>query len=126
MSAGRAKRDRRLTPAGRFRYQTRSKTMKTALVQSVCECQARLSAELDEQCRTLRGSARLRTRELPAPANSVRGTGHALNVGWACPFCTRNTLRSFDASALVYQEKAVPSVPPVSRPVATRSSAPGQ
>ena len=100
--------------------------MKTALVQSVCECQARLSAELDEQCRSLRGSARLRNRELSAPANSVRGTGNTLNVGWACPFCTRNTLRSFDASALVFQEKAAPSMPPGSRPAAPRSSAPGQ
>jgi len=99
--------------------------MKTAVVQSVCECQARLSAELDEQRRAVRGSARLRGRELSAPANCMRASGESFNVGWACPFCTRNTLRSFDASTLVYQEKPTPSVPPGSRP-ATRSLTPTQ
>jgi len=99
--------------------------MKTAVVQSVCECQARLSAELDEQCRALRGSARQRGRELSAPANVMRAGADAFNVGWACPFCTRNTLRAFDAGTLVFQEKATPSTPPGSRP-APRSSAPTQ
>jgi len=114
-----------LTPAGRFRYQTRSKTMKTAVVQSVCECQARLSAELDEQRRAVRGWARQRSRELSAPANVVRASGESFNVGWACPFCTRNTLRAFDGTTLVFQEKATPSVPPGSR-ATPRSSAPTQ
>jgi hypothetical protein len=99
--------------------------MKTAVVQSVCECQARLSAELDEQWRALRGSARQRGRELPAPANTMRAGADAFNVGWACPFCTRNTLRSFDAGTLVFQEKPTPSMPPGSR-TAPRSSAPTQ
>ncbi len=103
----------------------RREPMKTAVVQSVCECQARLGAELDEQRRAVRGWARQRTRELLAPANNV-GTGtESFQIGWACPFCTRNTLRSFDVGALVYQEKpALPSVPPVSRPT-PRSTAPG-
>jgi hypothetical protein len=49
----------------------------------------------------------------------------AFQVGWACPFCTRNTLRSFDAAALVYQEKAAqPSIPPASRAL-PRSTATG-
>jgi hypothetical protein len=47
------------------------------------------------------------------------------HVGWACPFCTRNTLRSFDAAALTFTEKpATTTVPPGSRP-APRSTAPG-
>jgi hypothetical protein len=99
--------------------------MRTAVVQSVCECQARLGAELDEQRRAVRGWARQRTRELLAPANTLVPHGETFQVGWACPFCTRNTLRSFDAAALVYQDKLpTPSVPPGSRPAA-RSSAPG-
>ncbi len=99
--------------------------MKTAVVQSVCECQARLSAELDEQRRVLHGSARLRGRELSAPATTARSGAESFSVGWACPFCTRNTLRSFDAGTLVFQDKSTPSVPPVSRPT-PRSSAPTQ
>jgi hypothetical protein len=100
--------------------------MKTAVVQSVCECQARLGAELDEQRRALHGWARLRGRELSAPANTLKSTAESFNVGWACPFCTRNTLRAFDAGVLVFQEKPTPSVaPPGARPL-TRSSAPGQ
>ncbi|HEV8549354.1 MAG TPA: hypothetical protein VGQ57_10000 [Polyangiaceae bacterium] len=99
--------------------------MKTAIVHSVCECQARLGAELDEQHRALRGWARQRGREYGAPANVVRSEGPSFNVGWACPFCTRNVLRAFDAGILVFQEKAVQSVPPTARP-STRSSAPTQ
>jgi hypothetical protein len=100
--------------------------MKTAVVQSVCECQAHLGAELDEQRRALRGWARQRNRELSAPSNSMFGGGNAFQVGWACPFCTRNTLRSFDAEALVYQEKLVSqSQPPGSHPP-PRSSVPTQ
>ena len=101
--------------------------MKTAVVQSRCECQAQLGAELDEHLRALHGWARLRTRQLSAPANALKAGNESFNVGWMCPFCTRNTLRAFDAGVLVFQEKPVtPSVaPPMSRPVAPRSSAPG-
>jgi len=98
--------------------------MKTAIVESACECQARLGAELDEQHRALRGWARQRGRELSAPASTMGRKGDDFQVGWACPFCTRNTLRSFDTGALVFQEKIVSqSVPPGSRPT-PRSSAP--
>jgi hypothetical protein len=101
--------------------------MRTALVESVCECQARLGAELDEQRRAVRGWARQRRREDHAPAISTGFSPERFNVGWSCPFCGRNTLRSFDTNALVYQEKAAPptpTVPPGSRP-APRSNAPG-
>ncbi len=124
MGGGRAKPGARLTPGGRFRYQLSDKTMKTAVVQSVCECQAGLGAELDEQRRARRGWARLRGRELSAPANTIMSSAESFNVGWACPFCTRNTLRTFDAGVLVFTD-AQASIAPGSRPP-TRSSAPTQ
>jgi hypothetical protein len=101
--------------------------MRTAVVESVCECQAQLGAELDEQRRSVRGWARKRGRADHAPAITTGLSAESFNVGWACPFCGRNTLRSFDTNALVYQEKAAPpaaqSLPPASRP-AVRSTAP--
>jgi hypothetical protein len=80
--------------------------MKVATVHSVCECQAGLSADLDEKRSVLRGSARdpARNRVLSAPANAMPGDGELFNVGWACPLCTRNVLRSFTTSALSYRE----------------------
>jgi hypothetical protein len=87
--------------------------MRSATVESVCECQARLFAQLDEQRRAVRGWARLRGRELAAPANSMRPEHENFNVGWACPFCTRNTLRAFSAAGLAYRE---PNAPPSPEP----------
>lgn len=80
--------------------------MKTAVLYSVCECQARLGAELDEHRVVLRGWAKdqRRGQELIAPANAMRTDTPRFDVGWMCPFCTRNTLRSFDASSLAYRE----------------------
>lgn len=79
--------------------------MKVAKVHSRCECQAHLSAELDEQRVALRGWAvDARRLQLPAPANSIGAERERFDVGWACPFCTRNTLRSFTASALVFRD----------------------
>jgi hypothetical protein len=80
--------------------------MKVATVHSVCECQAGLSAELDEKHAVIRGSAKdsARHRVLPAPANAMPGPGDRFSVGWACPICTRNVLRSFAASGLSYRE----------------------
>jgi hypothetical protein len=79
--------------------------MKTAVVYSVCECQARLGAELDEHRVVIRGWAKdtRRGQELNAPANAVRTDTPRFDVGWMCPFCTRNTLRSFDTAALGYR-----------------------
>lgn len=79
--------------------------MKSALVESICECEAKLVAELDEQRRVLRGTARdARGRERLAPANTMLPDRPRFDVGFMCPFCTRNTLRSFEADALVYRE----------------------
>ena len=81
--------------------------MKTALVLSRCECQATLGAELDEKRVVLHGFARdpRRNRELPAPASSMSVTEGRFDVGWYCSFCVRNTLRSFDASSLLYRDR---------------------
>jgi Zn finger protein HypA/HybF involved in hydrogenase expression len=79
--------------------------MKVATVRSVCECQAHLAAELDEHRVALRGWARdARKLELPAPANTIGAERERFDVGWACPFCTRNVLRSFSAEALAFRE----------------------
>ncbi len=83
--------------------------MKIARVQSLCECQATLVAELNEQQAVVRGWAidRGRGREWVAPANATqRAKSAQVDVGWSCPLCTRNTLRSFNAGALAYRESA--------------------
>ena len=78
--------------------------MKKATVTSVCECQARLFADLDEKRRVSRGWATdSKGRELPAPANAIRPERERFDVGWFCPVCTRNTLRSFEAGTLAYR-----------------------
>lgn len=78
--------------------------MKTATVQSVCECQAKLGAELDEKHRVVRGWARDRRngKELVAPAHSIRSEAAQFDIGWQCPLCTRNQLRAFDAGGLSF------------------------
>jgi hypothetical protein len=79
--------------------------MKVTRVHSKCECQVNLCAELDEARIVLRGWAiDARKVELAAPANSIGAQRERFDVGWACPFCTRNTLRSFTASALSFRE----------------------
>ncbi len=82
--------------------------MRTAIVTSVCECQARLGAEVDANRVVLRGWARdpRRGEEEVAPANSIHPERSRFDIGWMCPVCTRNTLRSFEASALVFRENA--------------------
>jgi hypothetical protein len=78
--------------------------MKTATVESKCECEAKLVAELDEEHRVLRGSAKdWRGRERLAPATAMHAQNGRFDVGFMCPFCTRNTLRSFEAEALAYR-----------------------
>jgi hypothetical protein len=80
--------------------------MKIARVESRCECQALLVAELDEARTVVRGfvSDRARGRELTAPANAGKTIGaKQVEVGWSCPMCTRNTLRTFNVEALRYR-----------------------
>lgn len=80
--------------------------MKKAQIVSACECQARLSAELDEARCVLGGWAKDRRTgaRLPAPAHSIGGDRPQFQVAWLCPFCMRNTLRSFDAEGLSWGE----------------------
>jgi len=80
--------------------------MKIARVESRCECQAQLVADLDEARSVVRGfvSDRERGRELSAPANSTKKIGDKqVEVGWSCPMCTRNTLRTFNVETLSYR-----------------------
>ena len=87
--------------------------MKVTKVHSKCECQVNLCAELDETRTVLRGWAvDWRKVELPAPANAIGAQRERFDVGWACPFCTRNTLRSFTASALSFREAESKNPPP--------------
>lgn len=80
--------------------------MRKALIRSVCECQADLEAVLDEERLVLEAWAvKARSREL-APAHTMNPDHPHFDVGWLCPFCGRNTLRSFEASGLVYRETA--------------------
>lgn len=71
-------------------------------VTSRCECQAKLEATLDEHHHVLEGRA-TRARSTPAtlkaPAHLI-GSGERFDLGWLCPFCGRNTLRSFHVGAL--------------------------
>jgi hypothetical protein len=79
--------------------------MKIARVESRCECQAPLVAELDEAQSVVRGFVidRERRRELAAPANSTKKIAQKqVDVGWSCPVCTRNTLRTFNLETLSY------------------------
>jgi hypothetical protein len=67
---------------------------------SRCECQAVLSATLDEKRHVIEGAAtHLGARET-APAHSIGADRDHFDIGWLCPFCGRNTLRTFYAGAL--------------------------
>ena len=90
--------------------------MKSAAIESVCECQARLGAQLDEERRASGGWAGdRRGRREAAPAQVLPGEGDVFHVGWSCPFCTRNSLRSFHRDSLTYSDAVPvsPSAPPV-------------
>jgi hypothetical protein len=89
-------------------------------INSVCECQARLHAELDERRHVRRGWAQDPTRRaiLSAPAHCIDPESESFSIGWSCPFCIRNTLRRFDASMLVW----TPPDPAVLAPDTDRSA----
>ena len=65
-----------------------------------------LGAELDERRMALRGWAKNHRsgKVETSPAHSMHAASVKFQVGWQCPFCTRNTLRSFEAGALSYVE----------------------
>lgn len=93
--------------------QRREIDVKHATVHSVCECQAKLGAELDEKRHVVRGWARdrRRNRELVSPAHSIDADKPVFDVAWFCPWCTRNQVRVFNAEALVYRDGASAAAP---------------
>jgi hypothetical protein len=82
------------------------RVVKNPTVQTVCECQAKLGAELDAAGHVLRGWARSRRtgKAVVAPAHSIGAGAPRFQIGWACPFCTRNLVRLFDAGGLAFRD----------------------
>jgi hypothetical protein len=78
-------------------------------VQSACECEALLEAELDERRHVLHGWTRRGGEVEPAPANSVHPERERFDIVWQCPVCGRNTLRLIHAGAL---ERVKPAAEP--------------
>lgn len=72
----------------------------TFVATSRCECQATLSAQLTEQRFVVAGSALLLGKREKAPAHSIHPELETFDIGWLCPFCGRNVLRTFAAGAL--------------------------
>lgn len=85
--------------------------MSRFLISSRCECQATLSATLDEHRLVIVGWAKRRGASERAPAHSINAHLERFDVGWLCPFCGRNTLRTFYAGALRLAPAAPPSDP---------------
>ena len=77
---------------------------------SRCECQARLTATLDEHRHVLEGWAISHGAKESAPAHSINAHLERFEVAWLCPFCNRNTLREFYAGAL-RTARALPAAP---------------
>jgi len=88
-----------------------------ATIQSRCECQASLSASLNQQRYVLSGWAteQRRRRQESCPAHSIDADKDVFQVAWLCPFCGRNTLRVFYAGALAFKSSLVSERPPASR-----------
>jgi hypothetical protein len=79
---------------------------------SRCECEATLTAILDEKRHVLEGSASHLGSKQTAPAHSINAENDRFDVGWLCPFCGRNTMRTFYAGAL-RSAPPLAEVPPV-------------
>lgn len=86
--------------------------MSASSISSRCECQATLSAILDEKRHVLSASARRRGVTEHAVAHSIGASDERFDVGWLCPFCNRNTLRTFHVGAL----RKVPAPAPAPAP----------
>lgn len=67
---------------------------------SRCECQATLTAVLDDKRHVLHGRATRLGATENAPAHSIGAERENFDLAWMCPFCGRNTLRTFYAGAL--------------------------
>ena len=81
--------------------------MSRAVVQSRCECQATLVAELNDQKHVVAAYAKTKGGDHEAaPAHSIGATKERFDVGWLCSVCGRNVLRSFASDALVWADRA--------------------
>ena len=67
---------------------------------SHCECQAHLTAIVDEKHHVIEGIARRHGVSESAPAHTINPAQERFDIGWLCPFCGRNTMRSFHRDAL--------------------------
>jgi len=65
-----------------------------------CECQATLTAVLDEKRHVLMGQASRRGAKERAAAHSIHAEQERFDIAWLCPCCGRNTLRTFHVGAL--------------------------
>jgi hypothetical protein len=72
----------------------------TFLASSRCECQAALRAQLTAERFVVSGSAFYLGKRENAPAHSIHAEKQVFDVGWLCPFCGRNVLRTFAAASL--------------------------
>lgn len=82
--------------------------MKRWQATSRCECQAVLSAVLDDRRQVLGGEASRHGARATAPAHTIGAERESFDIGWLCPFCGRNVLRSFHVGALRSVEVADP------------------
>jgi hypothetical protein len=96
--------------------------MSQATIQSKCECQASLWASLNQQRYVISGWASdpRRNRQESCPAHSINADQEQFQVAWLCPYCGRNTLRSFYSGALNYRAARMSERPPVRPPVPSR------
>ena len=74
--------------------------MSQSSISTRCECQATLAARLDEKRHVLTGWATYRGDTERAPAHTIDADNERFDVAWLCPFCNRNTLRTFDVGAI--------------------------
>ncbi|HSC86932.1 MAG TPA: hypothetical protein VLC09_06660 [Polyangiaceae bacterium] len=79
--------------------------MKIARVQSRCECQATLLADVDEAGRVVGGWAKKgKSEPESAPATAIHAGSDQFQIGWLCPECNRNTVRSIFRGSLLYRD----------------------
>jgi hypothetical protein len=81
---------------------------------SRCECQAILTAVLDDARHVLHGAASRGGAREGSPAHSIGADRPNFDIGWLCPFCGRNVMRTFSAGGLrpvTVSEPAAPAEP---------------
>lgn len=69
-------------------------------IQTRCECQATLSARLTAERFVIGGTAQRYGKREPAPAHAIHPEREVFDIGFLCPFCGRNVMRTFNAASL--------------------------